>query len=246
MILPQDVLDDCFELAGIGRLAAAEELTEQAVRHYSTDGGLRQLQGFLRHRLGDFPGARGSLESAARLAPLEPLSRCILAECYARTDSAQRAADLYRELADDAHCPTTLLPDVASGLGGLGEYEAALATCRELIRREPGHHQAYFGVAFYLRRLGASPYAILPDVIRAHELAPEVPLYRITLAVLFDTIGWREDAYDLLRDIDPCAVPCRCCLQKAMAIFRDAGDRPRFESFKVQTDLISDGRLAEV
>lgn len=212
MTLPQDVLDGCFQLT------ADEGLAGRAGGYDSADGDIRQREGLLRHRLGDFLGARSLLESAAHVGSIQPVSRCALAECYARTGCVETASRLYRELADDADCPTEVLPDVASGLGGLGEYEAALAACREIIRRDPGHHQARFGVAFYLRRLGSPPDAVLPDASRAFELAPEVPLYRIALAVLFDMVGCREDAYDLLRDVDACAVPCRYCLQTATAI----------------------------
>ncbi|WP_422925269.1 tetratricopeptide repeat protein [Singulisphaera sp. PoT] len=236
MILPQDVLDDCFVSSGMDRLAAAEALADDAVQSYSEDGRLRQLQGLLRHRLGDFLGARTALESAALLAPLGPAPRCVLAECYARTGCTERASELFQEILADSGFPKDLLPAVATGLGSLGEYQAALEACREVIRRDPDHHQAHFGVAFYRRRLGDSPHAILPSVIRAHELAPEVSLYRITLAVLLDSLGWSGDAYDLVRDVDPSDVPCRCCLQKAMSIFRDTGDLDRFESFRAKAE----------
>jgi tetratricopeptide (TPR) repeat protein len=242
MVLPQDVLDDCFELAGIGRIAEAVELAGRAIRSYPEDGRLWQLCGLLRHRLGDIQGACSALETASLLVPLEPAPRCALAECYARTGHAELAIDLFRELAGDERCPTTLLAAVAAGLGGLGEHHDALEACREIIRRDPEHHQAYFGVAFYLRRIGRPPRAVLPAVLQAHELAPDIPLYRITLAALYDHLGRREEAYDLLCDVDPGVVRCCCCLQRAMAIFRHQGDDERFEAFRARIDPAQEPR----
>ena len=219
MILPQVDLEIFSQPDRIGRLDEAEKLAAQAVGDYPEDGRLRLIQGLIRHRLRDFPGARSALESAARLAPLEPSVRSILADCFARTGGTREAAGIYRTLAADDCCPISLLPAIASGLGDLGEYEAALDACRDIIRRDPGHHQAHFGVAFYLRRLGQPPQEVLPAVIRAHELAPDEWLYRVSVAVLLDAGGFREEACDLLRGINPCAAPCRCSLRKVTEIF---------------------------
>jgi Flp pilus assembly protein TadD len=236
MVLPQDVLDDCFELAGRGRFSEAEELAGEAVRSYPDDGRLWQLHGLLLHRMSEFVRGCSALETAGLLVPLEPSSRCALADCYARTGHAELARDLYRGLSGDARCPTELLTAVASGLGGLGDHETALETCLELIRRDPEHHQAYFGVAFYLRRLGRPARGVLPAIQRAHELAPESPLYRITLAAILDHIGRREEAYELLRVVDPAVVQCGCCLHRMLVLFRNAGDLPRSVACRKQID----------
>jgi hypothetical protein len=169
----------------------------------------------------------------------------ILDRCFEQGGTEGFATRTYREIASDAQCPTRLLPYLASRLDGAGDYAAALDVCREIVRRDAEHHEAQFGVAYYHRRLGGSTHAVLPAVVRAHELAPDVPLYRISLAVLLDSIGWREDAYDLLRDLDPCSVSCRYCLQKAMAIFRESGDCARSESFRVRAEQVSDFDAAE-
>jgi tetratricopeptide repeat protein len=127
----QNGLDRCSRLVSAGKLAEAVRLAERAVECHPEDGDLWQFLGQVRHRLGKLAGAQSALETASLLVPLEPPARRALADCYARTGHPSSAADLYR----DARCPTDLLPSVASGLGGLGEYGAALEVCRELIRR---------------------------------------------------------------------------------------------------------------
>jgi len=190
-------------------------------------GGLWQLLGLIHRQLGDWYGSLAALETASALVPLERASRCALADCYARLDKPALALDLYRHLADDPSCPTAILPAVASGLGSLGEDRAALAVCRRLVAAEPDRHEAHFGVAFYLRRLGEPLRVAMPMVERAHELAPAVPLYRVSLASMLDVLGRRDEAYEPLREVDPRAVGCGCCLRRMMDIFLNAGDSAR-------------------
>ena len=76
-------------------------------------------------------------------------------------------------------------------------------------------------MAFYLRRLGRPAEAVLPVVARAHELAPDAPLYRITLATLLDHVGRRDEAREILRDLDLDDDSCRGCLEA------DGDDLPR-------------------
>lgn len=238
MDLHRDMADRCFELVGLGRVDEAVVLAERAVQEDPDDGRFWQFLGLLRHRQRDYSGACAALETASLLVPLEPASRCALAECHARAGRKGLACDLYRQLGRDERCPTALLSAVAAGLGSLGENEAALAACRKIVRRDPLHHHAHFGVAFYLRRLGRPLTSVIASISRAHELAPQVTLYRVSLAVLLDHSGQREEACDLLRDVDPAAMQCSSCLQRAMAIFQEAGDWERFEAFRAQTDAI--------
>jgi hypothetical protein len=71
-------------------------------------------------------------------------------------------------------------------------------------------------------------------------------LYRVTLAVLLDHTGRRDEACDLLREIDPSTVHCRSCLQRAMAIFQDAQDWQRFEAFRARSDEVPEPRREDV
>ena len=236
---PRDFLRSGLELFNQGRLVEAEELIEAGLERFPDEGDLWQLCGLLRHRGGDASGACAALETASVLVPLAPSSCCALADCYVRMGRRALARDLYRQLAGDVRCPTALLPAVASGLGSLGDDEAALGACRELARREPGCHEAHFGIGFYLRRLGHPPAAAIPPIARAQELAPRLPLYRVALAGLLTGVGRQEEAYDLLRGVDPRLVGCRCCLGRMMAIFQHAGDRSRLDACRAQAEWIA-------
>ena len=216
---PRDVLGRCLELFHQGLIAEADRLAGEGLESSPDDGDLWQMHGLLRQCLGDFTGACSSLETASLLVPLSPSARCALADCYARTGQAALARDLYRHLTGDDRIPSELLAAVASGLGGLGDDEAALGACRDLVRRDPTRHEAHFGVAYYLHRLGHPAEAALPAVALAHELAPGVPLYRVVLASLLAQAGEHEEAYDLLHGVDPRSVGCRCCLHRMMSVF---------------------------
>ena len=217
---PEDVLRRCFELYHRGELAHASELSEHALHKFSDDGALWQLHGLVRRDRGDFDGARRALEMASVLIPLNPGAQCALAECYARAGQT----GLARDLARSGRAPTPLLPAVASGLGSVGDSESALEVCRELSRREPTQHEAFFGMAFYMRRLAYPVEMVIPVVARAHELAPQFIPYRVLLASLLASIGEYQEASDLLRDIPPDSVRCRSCLRRMMTIFRLAGE----------------------
>jgi tetratricopeptide (TPR) repeat protein len=221
---PGEVLHRCFELYHRGELARAGELAERALRKFPDEGALWQLDGLVRRDQGDFDGARSALETASLLVPLNPDSECALAQCYAKAGQTGLARDLYRHLAQSGRSPTPLLPAIASGLGSVGDNESALEVCRELSRREPTHHEAFFGMAFYMRKLRYPVAMVMPVVTRAHELAPRSIPYRVLLASLLASIGEYQQASDLLRDIPPDSVHCRCCLRRMMTIFHLAGE----------------------
>lgn len=237
---PEDLPAICRELVRRGMLAEADGLLDAALDNSPDDGDLWQIRGQIRRRQGDFGGAREALETATLLVPLNPQARCTLAECYARTGQEALAGVIYRGLARDARCPTELLPAVASGLGSLGDDSSALAACREILRRDPSRHEAHFGAAYYLRRLGHPDVAILAALTQAFELAPGVPLYRVTLASVLSRIGEHDEAYDLLRGVDPRTIGCRCCLGRMMTVFLRVGDLARFGACRDRSQQIHD------
>ncbi len=171
----------------------------------------------------DAGGAGGSTPSPSLAEGEGPRARVDRAECLARSARPDEAGAVFRQLLVEGICPDDLLPTVAAGLGQLGEYGAALGACLELLRRSPDFAEAHFGVAFYVRRLGRPVEAILPVVARAHELAPDIPLYRITLATLLDHLGRRDEAREILGDLDLDAVSCRGCVRRMSTIFHQPG-----------------------
>lgn len=215
----REFLDRCAELSRAGRRGEAETLAEDWTRERPDDGAAWVTLGLLRYQRRALFGAAGALETAGTLIPLDPPARLALADCFARTGQPGLARLVYVELASDDRVPDRLLPPVAAGLGQLGEFGLALGVCLELTRRAPHLPEAHFGVAFYLRKLGRSPESVLPIVARAHDLAPGVPLYRVSLATLLDHVGRRDEARELLRGLDLDAVSCRRCIQRMTTIF---------------------------
>ena len=237
----RDIFDRCLEHFHRGRFPQAERLARAGLREFPEDGLLWQLLGMFRQRAGDFVSASEALETASLLVPLDPSVRCALADCHARLGRAELARQLYRLLAGDGACPTALLPAVASGLGSVGEDATALDVCRELSRREPTRHEAFFGMAFYMRRLGHPVESLIPVVTHAHDLAPEIVTYRVFLASLLATTGKHQEAYELLRDVPPESVRCSGCLRRMMAVFRLAGDDARARDCREQAKRVGDG-----
>ena len=221
----QEIFERCRDLVQQRNFARAVEVAA-GFAALNPESGLGWVaMGWARYWQGDLPGARDALETASLLVPLDAATRSILAECFARTGHLPLACHVYQTLADDDQTPTDLLPAVAAGLGLLGEFGPALQVCLELTRRCPDRAEAHFGVAFYLRKLGRSPDSVIPVVARAYELSPDVPLYRVTLATLLDHLGRREEACELLRELDFSTVSCRCCLQRMTTIFRTPSDQ---------------------
>ncbi|WP_169975706.1 tetratricopeptide repeat protein [Tautonia rosea] len=221
----------CLTLLEEGRSDEADSLVSATLHSNPNLGVLWQLRGLLRRQRGELIAARGDLETASALIPLNPAARCALADCYVAAEKPDLAGLLYLGLAEDPRCPTDLLAPVAAGLGTVGAFAAALATCRELARREPERHQAHFGIAFYLRKLGHPVEDVLEPIHRAFELAPGSTLYRVTLSALLDHLGRRAEACSLMRDVDPASIECSCCLRRVATLFRQAGDQGRAEQW---------------
>src|SRR5262249_33284521 len=153
--------------------AAADEIALRALDRYPGNGLLWQLHGTARWFMGDGPAARSALEIARALKPLQPLAACALASCYVEAGETEKAREIYVALLGDDRCPPAVLPKVAAGLGRIEEHWLALQVCRKLARREPTHHAAFFGMAFYMARLGYPAQSCLPRLLRAHQLAPD-------------------------------------------------------------------------
>lgn len=210
-----------------GRVESAAELAASAVCDFPDDGPLWELLGVSHQRAGSHELAREALEMATLLKPLDIGARFCLAEAYAATGSSEMAVFVFRLVSDDPQTPTWLLPKIASQLGELEEFGHALGVCQLIIERDPLRHEAHFGVGFYLRRLGIAPCKVLTAVGRAHEIAPDVPLYRIVCASLLKELGQAEAAYDLLQSLPAGSVDCASSLRRMLDVFHTANDVQR-------------------
>ena len=215
----EEILEPCRARVRRGELTAAARAATRFTVAYPDEGSGWILLGQIRHRQRDLIKACHALETASLLVPLGPPTQATLAECFAGTGYPDLARSVYLAMATDDRTPENLMPAVAAGLGLPGEYGLALRVCLNLTRRSPALPEAHFGVAFYLRKPGRPPEAVLPVVARAHELSPVTPLYRVSLATLLDHVGRRDEARELLRGVDLDAVLCRCRVQRMTSIF---------------------------
>ena len=227
--------DDAFvrgqQLLEQRRFAEAEALARSALAEEQSDGRLWQLAGIASWALGAVVRARADLETAGTLAPLCPMAWLALADCYVGLRQHDAARGIYRMLADHAAFPTSLLPRLATGLGRIEEYRAALKVCRTLACREPRHHAAFFGMAYYLSRLGYPQRSVLARLRQAFRLAPDMLLYRVNLACVYADLGRIRAAHGLIRDLNPLAIPCPCWLRRLVRIFDLAQDHAHGETF---------------
>lgn len=219
---------------------SAVDIAAPAVLEHPDCGALWELLGVTRHHLREYDAAVAALECASLLKPLDHSARFYLASSYEGIGKPELATFLYRLISESGCPPLWLLPMIASRLGQLGQDEQALDVCRTILRRDENHHGAHFGSGFYLRRLGASCEAIAAAVGRAHELAPEIELYRITLAFLWQELGRTDDAYELLKGVPPENVSCEVSLRNMRQVFRGAGDRDRAALCDQRLDEVQD------
>lgn len=216
-----------LKLLKSGEIHRASELAAEGVCEFPDDGPLWELLGVAHQRAGRSELAREALEMATLLKPLDIGARFCLAEAYAACGSHDLAVFVYRLVSDDPRTPIWLLPRVASHLGELEEFSHALGVCQLIVHRDQTRHEAHFGIGFYLRRLGIATEKVLEAITQAHELAPEVPLYRVVSASLLLELGRNDEAYELLRLLPTGAVRCPNSLQRMMQVFHTANDMQR-------------------
>ncbi|MCI0464082.1 MAG: tetratricopeptide repeat protein [Gemmataceae bacterium] len=224
------VCDEPYERAvqlyDAGRYAEAADLARQALQESPDDGRLWQLYGTARCHVQDFAAAREALEHASALVPLHPLAQYALATCYFRMDQPDLACVIYEHLAETV-VNTGMLSALSARLGALDKYASALKICRRITDLDPTHHQAFFGIAFYLCRLGFSSEALIPHLAMAMDLAPQVLHYRLNLAFAWTEAGCHQQAHELLKPVALEDVSCLCWLARMRHIFERVGDHER-------------------
>lgn len=227
MVCPRQLICLGRTLLEQGDYEQAAKLAAAGVDAHPEDGRLWEMLGVALHRLDEHAGAVDALETATLLKPLVTGARYALAGSYDMVGRREMSVFLYRMVAEDDQTPLCLLPKVASRLGQMEEYSAALDVCRLVVLRNPEHHEAHFGQAFYLRRLGAARECVAVPLGRAHDLAPHVALYRVFLAVLRQEQGRTEEACELLTAVPLEEVHCPESLRRMMTIFYAGRDQQR-------------------
>ncbi|MBY0526131.1 MAG: tetratricopeptide repeat protein [Gemmataceae bacterium] len=205
----------------------AETYARQWLGQYPDNGRLWQLYGMALWVRKEVSAALEALETATTLVPLIPLAQRALADCYAKTRKGDLATLIYRHLLETGRCPTGLLPCVAAALNALGQHELALNACETLAERDPSYHQAYFGIAYYRARLGASLDELVAPLAMATDLAPQHMHYRINLAFVWAAKGDFDRAHELLQPVVLERIQLPCWLLRMRTIFERVGDHQR-------------------
>ena len=226
-----------FDGGDFSRAAAA---AEYGLRANPDHGRLWELHGLALAELGDRDAALRSLERSSVYIPLAPIGQIVLAECYEAADKPELAHTILTFLAEPDRCPPVLLSRVASGLGKLGAYRDALEVCENLANLRPTYHPAWFGIAFYRRKLGRPAAEIVSPIFTAHQLAPEAMTYRLNLAAVCGDLGWDRPAYEALRGVPAEVVLCPRLVSQFIGIFARSGDRSAVAEYETWL-----GRMAE-
>lgn len=211
---------------GAGEFEGVIEVATAGLARFPECGDLLEIRGVARCGRGEVLAATADLEAASALVPLGAQGQVALADCYARLGKIELARTVLFFLAEPGRCPVPLLPDVARGLGHLGEYATALAVCEAVTAARPGHHPAWFGQAYYRLKLGEPLASVAPALEEAFRLAPASLTYRLNLARAWDAAGRAADAYALVRDLAPDAARCPCAA-RALARMAEAGGDDR-------------------
>ena len=202
-----------IELYDEGEYGLAVVLARQLLQDAPEDGRLLEAYGVACCAVKDFAAGRDALEQAELLVPLRPAAQFALATCLALDADHDLAALIYEHLGTTVRA-TNLLASVASRLGALGRYESALEVCQRINRLDPNHHQAHFGIAYYLERLGYPAAALVGPLERAAALAPHLVSYRVNLGFALASLNRLSESCTLLADVPPEEVGCPCALRR--------------------------------
>lgn len=227
-MIPESVLFEAAYQCYLDQdLDNARSLCLRACLAYPDSGPLWQLAGLVDWFLGDTAACVDALERAALLIPLQPLAQLCLASAYALQGKRELARFVYDHLIELPEFPIPLLPELARGLGSLGEDAAALAVCERLVELRPSYHPAWFGVAFYRLRLGHAVEDALQYLEQAHHLAPQARTYRLNLAVCLARLHRYAEAFCCIDDIAISEIPHAAWIRQIRPIFVALGDLAR-------------------
>jgi tetratricopeptide (TPR) repeat protein len=129
--------------------AQAKEIANRAVAGQQAEGHFRAAEAALQH--GKWDDARKAAEAGRALAPGDPHGSNLLirineeqqkAEAREADAQAARAAQEARDRAAEAKKKVSTLVARAAGEFGAGQYDATIATCKEIIALDPSNETA--------------------------------------------------------------------------------------------------------
>lgn len=222
-----ETLQTATQLYEQGHLEEALALTESALEWHPDHGPFWELRGLIHRARKECHTSLYCLETASVFLPLSPAGRCALADAYSQTGRHELACDLYRSLLVWREVPCKVLLQAAAGLDGLGHPGLALKACREAVRRDPEAAQAYYDMGYYMGRCRYPPAMIESMARKAVALEPDRGQFPVGLASFLWKHDWPEEAHRAIRHLTAeqlDEIPCRCCLERVMAIYEKAGD----------------------
>lgn len=201
-------LTRAVKLLSMGELLLAERSARIGLVHHPDHGGLYQVRGIARHLLGRPAQSVHDLESAQALIPLNPLAVWALAEGYVHFGHRTLARDLLTSLIGRTDCTAALLPRVAQTLRRMDELDLALRVCEKWSVEFPTQATAYWGIAYFMARLGFPIDAVADRLEKAYRLAPNRATYRAQFGLVLATAGDADRARAVLIDLAPEVVRC--------------------------------------
>jgi tetratricopeptide (TPR) repeat protein len=219
-----EICRQAAELHQLGQTPQAIALLEEYLELNSDVGPAWELLGILAGDREDGQIAIAALEQASSLIPLSIEGQFVLARGYDRASFRESAKAIYLHLATLDRLEEQQLKPLAEGLGRHGEYQMALAICRQAAKRMPESSEPLLGIVYYMRKLRVPPERILPTLFQAYRLAPEDRDCRITLAWLLHETGQSAAGARLLEQLDCAEFTCIRCLTLMQHIHETVGN----------------------
>ncbi len=214
----------------------AMHVARLGLAEFPEDPRLWQVLGTSLWCVSDVEQAQDALETASCLAPLGPLARFTLGLVYARLGKNDLARTVFEYLVEPDRCPTGMLHKLAAACGQIEEHELALQACETLAQRNPAHHGAHFGIAYYKTRLGHPLEEVMIPLSLAMDLAPGLLSYRMNLVFVWTEMGEYGKAYDLLADVPVQQIFHPCWLRKMIIVFDHFDDLDRLSEALLQLE----------
>lgn len=237
-----NVVEQCRALSEAGYVAAAATLAEIGLDGQPNNGRLWEYLAAGRYAERDFAGAVAALEAAALLKPLSIRAQAMLSDGYERQGFVESALCIARHLASSRDVPVELLPALAAQLCRFGDTYTAWRLCHWSVGRFPEEADAYYALVLVKQAMGQPTEALLPVIRRAMDLDSERTEFRLAVAILEQSIGRDDRAYDVASRIPTAelsGVRCRCRLVRLMQLYASFGDVERAAACRKQIVRLS-------
>ncbi|HXE77840.1 MAG TPA: sulfotransferase [Rhodanobacter sp.] len=184
-----------------GDHAKAIDCFRQVLAVWPDDSDLRVWLGIVLYEHGETHEAVTHLRDACRLEPVSVPAWFNLGEALAREAYSEEAvAALQRALElDPSHVPARL--SLARSQANLGQVDAAVAGFREVVRRDSGNEDGWFGLSnLNTVRFDAADTACLQHALARGDLSPRArELLGFTLAKALEGQGDYAQAFETFR-----------------------------------------------